>query len=585
MKTGIVILAAGSSSRLGQPKQLLHFQGKTLLRRMAEEALRVEGAEVRVVLGAGADRMREELAGLAVRTVVNQEWKTGMAGSIRVGLQDLLRLEQCILAVCDQPYVNAALFEQLIENARESGKGIVATGFSGTWGVPVLFNSAYFEKLLLLEGQNGAKQLIKDHPNDLAVLPFEPAAIDIDTVEDCFHLASEMVSVEEAKKNIDFYVPDSGLIKEVALQESLGYVLAEDVTAACSIPAFAQSSMDGYAFRFADREKALGITDEIPAGSTEPKNLNAGEAMRIFTGAPLPAGADTVVMQEKIEKGRAGRLLIKDPDLNAGENVRPVGSEVEKGAVAIKQGSLLTPAAIGYLAGMGCATVSIYTPPRVALVLTGNELRSAGQPLQLGEVYESNSYQLTAAMKLLGINDCRIFQVRDDLNQLKNVIGEALETCDVLLLVGGVSVGDYDYVVQAARACGIQQRFHRVRQKPGKPLFFGTRGHKPVFGLPGNPGSALTCYYLYVADALKKMMHLPLGEHCLKARVTADYPKKPGLTHFLKARLEGDSVTPLHAQESYRLQSYAEANALIVLPENSEGCKAGEEVNVYLINP
>lgn len=265
-------------------------------------------------------------------------------------------------------------------------------------------------------------------------------------------------------------------------------------------------------------------------------------------------------------------------------NVRPKGSEVQKGALAIKSGTLLTPAAIGYLAGIGCRHVDIYAAPRIAVILTGNELKPLGEPLGFGEVYESNSYQLCSALNQLGIKDIEIFHVPDDMQELQRIMAHALESCDVLLLVGGVSVGDYDYVTRAAKECGVEQRFHCIRQKPGKPMFFGSRLEKLVFGLPGNPSSALTCFYLYVAPALEKLMQLPEKTRLVRAAAANDYTKKPGLTHFLKAHYNGTLVTPLHAQESYRLQSYAQTNCLLILEEASNGCKAGDEVFIYLLN-
>ncbi len=305
--------------------------------------------------------------------------------------------------------------------------------------------------------------------------------------------------------------------------------------------------------------------------------------MRIFTGAPLPIGADTVVMQEKVQVTHEGSIQIMDNTLQLGDNVRQKGSEVNAGAVAIRAGCLLTPAAIGYLAGIGCTHVDIYAAPRIAIILTGDELKPLGEPLCFGEVYESNSYQLCSALSQLGIKNVEIVHVLDDVQQLKATIETELKDLDVLLLVGGVSVGEYDFVTTAAKECGVEQRFHRIRQKPGKPLFFGTRQEKLVFGLPGNPSSALTCFYLYVAPALEKIMQVPNHIRKIKAPISHDYHKKAGLTHFLKGSYDGGSVTPLHAQESYRLQSFAQANCLIVVPEKDEVILAGTDMEAYLL--
>ncbi|RZJ47085.1 MAG: molybdopterin molybdenumtransferase MoeA, partial [Chryseobacterium sp.] len=310
--------------------------------------------------------------------------------------------------------------------------------------------------------------------------------------------------------------------------------------------------------------------------------IENGEATRIFTGAPLPENADTVVMQEKIRLENE-LLVVEDENLLEGMNVRPKGAEVKKGEVAMKKETYLSAAAIGFLAGIGCSEVSVYTPPKVAIILTGNELQNPGNPLEFGQVYEANSFQLKAVLNQIGIKNIEIFRAEDNPEELQKVLEKALENNDVVLLNGGVSVGDYDFVTQVAKICGVEEKFHKIKQKPGKPLFFGTKGDQLVFGLPGNPSSSLTCFYQYVLSALENMMRLPSSIIETTATVTHDYPKPAGLTHFLKAFYNNGKVTPLHAQESFRLHSFAQANCFIVLPEESLGCKENDEVTVHLL--
>ena len=176
-----------------------------------------------------------------------------------------------------------------------------------------------------------------------------------------------------------------------------------------------------------------------------------------------------------------------------------------------------------------------------------------------------------------------VLMAEDDPEELRKVLQKALEANDVVLLNGGVSVGDYDFVTQAAQSCGVEEKFHKIKQKPGKPLFFGTKEDKLVFGLPGNPSSSLTCFYEYVLPALESSMGLHFSLVEITASVTHDYPKPAGLTHFLKAFYSNGKVTPLHAQESFRLHSFAQANCFIILPEESIGCKAGAIVTVHLL--
>lgn len=586
--TGIIILAAGNSSRMGRAKQQLSYQGKTLLKRIVDHALEHPAHRIAVVLGA-TQGIDNGLPGDEHRmlTVVNESWTSGMASSIVAGLKTLLaaypEMDRCIISVCDQPMITASVFDGLKELAEKTGKNIVATGYSGTHGVPVLFEKKFFGELLQLGGTNGAKELIRRYHDDVAILPYEAAKLDVDTFSDYAGLTHEMVSVDEARMLIDFHLPKPTVEHAHPTNEALGYTLAADITAPRSIPAFAQSSMDGYAIRYADRDRELPVAGTIPAGDSVEKEIPPGQAMRIFTGAPIPKGADTVVMQEKVSLGPLGTVTINDSGLAAGANVRPVGSEVMKGATVMQAGTYLTPAAVGYLAGTGCAQVDVIRRPRVSLMVTGDELRPLGSELNFGEVYESNSVQLKAALALYGIEVEENLHVRDNVEQLKSTMQRTLAKTDILLLVGGVSVGDYDFVVKVAADCGVQQRFHRIRQKPGKPLFFGTLGEKLVFGLPGNPSSALTCFYLYVAPALEKLMKVPPKVKQVKAVLSSDCKKNPGLTHFLKAWYDGVTVTPLHAQESYRLQSYALANSLLILDETSEGCRKGEEVEIVVL--
>jgi len=390
-----------------------------------------------------------------------------------------------------------------------------------------------------------------------------------------------MISVYEAKKLIvEATIPSP--VKKVQLKDAFGFILAKAVVAQTDIPNFAQSSMDGYAIRFEDREIPLEIIGEMAAGTATRLSIGAGQATRIFTGAPLPDGADTVVMQEKVGR-RGNTLTIADANVTHGLNVRPKGAECREGETAMEKGTYLSAAALGFLAGIGCAEVSIFGPPSIAVILTGNELQQPGQPLEFGQVYEANSVSLGSALRKSGMQIAEIFLAEDQPEKLKEVMALALEQHDVVLLNGGVSVGDYDFVVGSAEACGVVRQFHKIKQKPGKPLYFGTKANKLVFGLPGNPSSALTCFYEYVLPALEKMLQKENTVKETRAVLTHDYAKPSGLTHFVKAFYTNGNVTPLHAQESFRLHSFAQANCFIVLEESSAGSKAGDFVNVHLL--
>ena len=393
-----------------------------------------------------------------------------------------------------------------------------------------------------------------------------------------------MISVTEAKKKI---LENGGPGKPVMLplHKAFNLTLAADVYADRDIPAYPQSAMDGYAFSFNGwmLHRELIIEGEMAAGSSETLVVEPQRAVRIFTGAAVPQGTDTVVMQEKV-RTENDRLIIEDEQLKQGINVRPKGSEITAGALAMQKGTRLTPAAAGFLAGIGIANVQAYPQPSVSIILTGNELQQPGSGLNYGEVYESNSYSLRAALLQLHITDVKIQQVPDDLAALTNALQQALHSSDIILLTGGVSVGDYDFVLQAAASCKVDTVFHKVSQKPGKPLYFGRREEKLVFGLPGNPSSVLTCFYMYVVPAIEHFCQHSCGLQTIKAPIGKSYKKPQGLTHFLKGYYDGQKASPLTAQESYRMYSFAQANCLIQIDETVTDCSEGTQVDVHLLN-
>lgn len=390
-----------------------------------------------------------------------------------------------------------------------------------------------------------------------------------------------MITVAEAKHIISNNVTALNPVT-VSLLQARGKVLATDVFATFDIPAFPQSAMDGYAFAFDDLQKELIIDGEMAAGSSSAIEVAAGKAIRIFTGAPVPTGADTVVMQEKV-RTENGVLIIEDDKLQRNSNVRPIGSEIKAGELALTKGSLLTPAAIGFLAGIGVTEVSVIPDPVISIILTGNELQEPGKPLLYGQVYESNSFGLTAALESLHLPVHCIYKAEDDPEVLTAILQQALNESDLVLLTGGVSVGDYDFVLQAANTCGVVQQFHKIKQRPGKPLFFGTKGNKLVFGLPGNPSSVLTCFYEYVTEALSLQTKRSLQLKQVQTVLAAACKKAPGLTHFQKAFFDGQTVLPLTAQESYKLNSFATANCLLVLDGEKETYEVNNPVTIHLL--
>ncbi len=368
----------------------------------------------------------------------------------------------------------------------------------------------------------------------------------------------------------------------IPLSDATGLVLAEDVFSQYDIPAYPQSSMDGYAFAFEEGKSTYVLDGEMAAGSNHQFQLKPGFAVRIFTGAAVPPGADTVLMQEK-SAIQDDHLQLTDLQLRKGDNLRQAGSEIQKGAKALSKGHLLNAASIGFLAGMGISSVKVYPKPRVAILVTGNELQMPGTPLEYGQVYESNSLTLKACLSQLHIKVVEVLHSGDNRLQLHAMLEQALETSDLILMTGGVSVGDYDFTMDAFESCGVKQVFHKIKQKPGKPLLFGIKNEKTVFGLPGNPASVLTCFYEYVIPAIGRMTHSPKSIESKQVPLEHDHQKPAGLTHFLKAWYNGQTVSLQIGQESYKLSSFASANCLAVFPEAETTFHKGQLVDIHLL--
>lgn len=391
-----------------------------------------------------------------------------------------------------------------------------------------------------------------------------------------------MISVQEAAALVAAHCRPLAAVT-LSLVQAAGHTLAQDICSPIDVPAFAQVAMDGYCFRFGDHlSHALTIGEEIQAGHPAGAALSPRSALRIFTGAALPLGADTVVMQEKVSI-QDGRLVIHDLQLRRGSHVKAAGSEIKRGEPALKKGVLLTPAASGFLASMGITAVSVHSMPSVAIIITGKEIRPPGTPLQPGQVYDANSFALQAALNRSGIRQVTTVYTDDRLAAVEQALQDALQQADAVLLSGGISVGEYDFVLKACEACAVNTVFHKVNQKPGKPLYFGMKEAKPVFGLPGNPAAALTCFYVYVATALAQLAAQPNPIKTLRLPLSEDHSKPPGKAIFLKGLRDGDKVSILPAQESYRLSSFANANCLVCLDETVAIVHQGEPVEVLVL--
>jgi molybdopterin molybdotransferase len=404
-------------------------------------------------------------------------------------------------------------------------------------------------------------------------------------------VSAKLISLEEARSRVlQEALPLS--VESRPTTEALGMVVAEDVIAPFSIPPFDNSAMDGFAVRARDTDRAkpndgveLVLAETIAAGEVATNRLERGQAIKIMTGAPIPANADAVV-QSELTLEASGRVQIFER-VRPGSNIRRAGEDVEAGSRALPAGSVLGPAEIGLLAGLGLARVSVHRRPRVAIVSTGSELVELDQPLGPGQIHNSNSYTLFALCRQLGVEPDVLGIVPDDYDATRAILSEGLER-DVLLTSGGVSVGEFDFVKEVHRELGVEQRLWGVAMKPGKPMMFGVRGRTLVFGLPGNPASAMVSFELFVRPALLRLMgHRATTRPLYKAVVGEDLKNTDGRVHVVRVRAwrEGKTwrVSTTGSQSSARLRSMIGANGLIFVPGDPAGVVAGEEVDLLLL--
>ncbi|MBC7263922.1 MAG: molybdopterin molybdotransferase MoeA [Chloroflexi bacterium] len=401
-----------------------------------------------------------------------------------------------------------------------------------------------------------------------------------------------MISPEEAKTIVLDQVKTLPAY-EADILESLGLVLAEDIVADMDIPPFDNSAMDGFAVkasetRGASRENPvrLKIAGDQAAGWVSDAVVTPGVAVKITTGAPIPAGADAIVRVEDTQI--CGEWVCVLQEVEEGQDIRPAGEDIRKGETIIKSNTLIGPPHIGILASLGRGKVKVLPRPKVAILCTGNELVEIDQPLTQGKIRDSNSYSVAAQVIACGGIPVRVGIAKDTVESISAKLREALH-CDVVVTTAGVSVGEHDLVKMVLERLGAELKFWRVAQRPGMPLAFWVFQGKPIFGLPGNPGSSMICFEEYVRPTLLKMMgRAKLFRPEVEATLTHEIAKKPGRMHYVRVRVEcRDSVyhaTSAGSQGSGILKSMALANGLALIPKEAALIKAGEKVKVHLID-
>ena len=395
-----------------------------------------------------------------------------------------------------------------------------------------------------------------------------------------------MISVDEALERVLAAIERRGVgaTEQVPLDAAAGRILREDVRADRDMPPFTRSAMDGYAVRAVDTGSApvtLEVIEQIPAGKDPVRSVGPGQASRIMTGAQLPAGADSVQMVEKTTVPADGRVIVQTA-VTPGQHVRYRGEDVATGSMLVEQGKRLSGVDIGLLAGAGHTTVQVAVRPRVAILPTGDELVPIDVTPTGSRIRESNGHTLVPLVQRAGGTPRRLGITRDAVDELRASIGLALRTSELLLMSGGVSMGDYDLVGEALKAEGVRAEFDRVAIQPGKPLFFGVWGpdEVPVFGLPGNPVSTVVDFLIFVRPAIRRLMGESVWHDLIvEGRLEEPIRRQPGRQAYLPVTLGSapDAITlrPIRSMGSADMVAMSRADALAIIPAETGDLEAG----------
>ncbi|MDP3980546.1 MAG: molybdopterin molybdotransferase MoeA [Chlamydiota bacterium] len=401
-----------------------------------------------------------------------------------------------------------------------------------------------------------------------------------------------MLSIEEATDMIFACMPKRRQIR-VKLHEALNHACAQDIISPVNIPAFSNSAMDGYVLNShqlktigPDQALRLKCVANISAGSAWEGTIDTGICARIMTGAPIPKGADTVVMQEFVEFDKDIVTLRKG--VQAGDNVRFLGEDVKKDERILEKGAFIRPQEIALLAACGLDQVEVYSLPRVAVISTGDELVEPGGVLKEGQIFESNSFSLLAQLSSIQIPGTRLGISRDCANEFRRFVHEGLKY-DVLIISGGVSVGDYDLVKKVLIEEGVKEIFWKVAVKPGKPLFFGQYENTLVFGVPGNPVSSFVIFEVFIRPFLlcwtaRERLERPLVQAVLEKNIT----KKEGRCYFIRAITEKKNgvfmTRPSGPQGSHQVKSLSRSNSFLIMPEHVNRLEKGQKIEVKMVD-
>jgi molybdopterin molybdotransferase len=609
-----LILAGGRGTRMGHvDKGLQPFGGTTMA---AHVLARLEPQVATVAINANRNLDTYAAYGAPVWTDDTPDYAGPLAG-LQAGLRRCATT-YLLTAPCDSPFLPGDLAERLMDGLRAAGAdlAVAVTEENGRRQVHPVFCllKAGLEPVLSAYLDGGGRRMDGWYPQiKVAEVPFDDADAfrNINTLDELRELdtvkaprLADVVSclsaydpdalpVRDAQRIIREFVAPVRATEMVALRAALGRVLAADIVSPINVPSHDNSAMDGYALRGsdlpADAPARLRVIGTAYAGRAFAGRAQPGECVRIMTGAVMPDGCDSVVPQEFVSV-EGDTMVIAPGTLRAGDNRRLAGEDLKAGSAALRAGKIVRPADLGLLASLGVAEVPVQRRLRVAFFSTGDELRSIGQPLDEGCVYDSNRYTIYGMLQRLGCDLIDMGVVRDDPQALEQALRDACENADAIITSGGVSVGAADYTKQIMARLG-DVTFWKIGMRPGRPLAFGRIGSNGrsafLFGLPGNPVAVMVSFYFFARDALLRMMGAEAPLELVRVRSAATIRKKPGRTEYQRGILargaDGQpTVTITGAQGSGILRSMSEANCMVVLQDEQGTVQAGDMVDVLL---
>jgi molybdopterin molybdotransferase len=609
-----LILAGGRGTRMGHvDKGLQPFGGTTMA---AHVLARLEPQVATVAINANRNLDTYAAYGVPVWTDDTPDYAGPLAG-LQAGLRRCATT-YLLTAPCDSPFLPGDLAERLMDGLRAAGAdlAVAVTEENGRRQVHPVFCllKAGLEPVLSAYLDGGGRRMDGWYPQiKVAEVPFDDADAfrNINTLDELRELdtvkaprLADVVSclsaydpdalpVRDAQRIIREFVAPVRATEMVALRAALGRVLAADIVSPINVPSHDNSAMDGYALRGsdlpADAPARLRVIGTAYAGRAFAGRAQPGECVRIMTGAVMPDGCDSVVPQEFVSV-EGDTMVIAPGTLRAGDNRRLAGEDLKAGSAALRAGKIVRPADLGLLASLGVAEVPVQRRLRVAFFSTGDELRSIGQPLDEGCVYDSNRYTIYGMLQRLGCDLIDMGVVRDDPQALEQALRDACENADAIITSGGVSVGAADYTKQIMARLG-DVTFWKIGMRPGRPLAFGRIGSNGrsafLFGLPGNPVAVMVSFYFFARDALLRMMGADAPLELVRARSAGTIRKKPGRTEYQRGLLtrgaDGQpTVAITGAQGSGILRSMSEANCMVVLQDEQGTVQAGDMVDVLL---